>query len=160
MVELYLRLSGTWPANGTGSPYFSIEKMTLIGNGYSTVFDTTIDVVFNEGSIRVEDNLIKNFKLVALIFGKSVYYGMICNNYFDNNYSSIYFEYGSDSHVLNNKFLQDSLPNAGPQIVIVAPNVRIYGNDFFGSDNSSQPDILLQPLRSRYRWWMGMDSRQ
>jgi hypothetical protein len=71
---------------------------------------------------------------------------MIRNNYFDNNYSSLYFEYGCDSHVLYNRFLPDPSSAAGPQIVVVAPNVRIIGNDFFGSDNSSQPDVLLKPI--------------
>ena len=140
--------SHIWPANGTGSPYFSIERMTLIGNGQSCIFDTSRGVRFNEGSIRIEDNIIKNFGSVALIFGKSVYYIMICNNYFDDNYGSIYLEYACDSHILNNRFLQGHDATDGPQIVIVAPNVRVSGNDFFGSDNSSEPDILLKPIGS------------
>ena len=122
--------------------------MSLIGNGESCVFDTSRGVQFNEGLIRVEDNIIKNFGSVALIFGKSVYYIMICNNYFDDNYGSIYIEYGCDSHILNNRFLQGHAATDGPQIVIVAPNVRVSGNDFFGSDNSSEPDILLKPIGS------------
>jgi hypothetical protein len=143
------------------SDYFGAETLTikrcglcggnLSGNGgyAGTVMVNTLaypTTNFEQGLLLIEDNLITNFGDTALKIGQSVYFNRIHRNQFLCNYQAIFLDNNTEASISENHFVQG--PSAGPTVTSIGPMHRIVHNYFYRnllSDQSNEPDILLQP---------------